>query len=95
MKCVVNDFKLSVCNVYAPNIEKDHYAFVELLATKMWQFLEVDDTNLIIGGDWNFVTDITLDRDGGNPHHRFLIVGNNAWVELPEACTHCNKPKCH
>lgn len=53
----INDIKILLCNVYAPNVDTPNF-FVEI-ATKLEKF---ENSNIIWGGDFNFVIDNSLDR---------------------------------
>ena len=53
-----------IYNVYAPNNEKDHVAFLLFLKEKL-EFLDTTEYEYMIGaGDWNFTFE-KIDRSGG------------------------------
>merc|ERR1711862_932670 len=65
LKCIIQGTKILIYNVYAPNNEKDHVAFLLFLKEKL-EFLDTTEYEYIIGaGDWNFTFEI-IDRSGGN-----------------------------
>ena len=49
-------------NVYRPNIPKDRKEFLSNLGTHL-----VGKTNIVLGGDFNFIEDTNKDKSGGNP----------------------------
>ena len=63
----VNDRRIVLCNIYAPN--NDQPSFFE----KVFDILEGDfpEGERIIGGDFNLVCDVHLDKKGGNPSTHF------------------------
>ena len=54
--------ELSLCNVYAPN--KDEPQFFSSLFQKINTY---NDLDIIIGGDFNLVQDVVIDKSGGRP----------------------------
>lgn len=52
--------EITLLNLYAPN--KDDITFFQKVATKL---LEADAMNMIIGGDFNLVLDLKVDKKGG------------------------------
>lgn len=68
MKCEVQGQTFMLCNIYAPTHEKEHSIFLEKLKAEIITLCHGNDYPCLFGGDLNFVTDISLDRDGGNPH---------------------------
>ena len=52
-------------NVYAPNKENEHEAFLSDLITTIKSFYDEDFYHIVAGGDWNFVENISLDKKGG------------------------------
>ena len=52
----------TITNIYAPNIPKKRKIFFQKLETCI-----SDNTNNILGGDFNMVEDVPNDRAGGNP----------------------------
>jgi exonuclease III len=65
LKCIIQGTKFIIYNVYAPNNEKDHEAFLLDLKSKL-ESLDADEYEYLIGaGDWNFTSE-KIDRSGGN-----------------------------
>ena len=65
LKCNIQGTKIMIYNVYAPNNEKDHVAFLLFLKEKL-EFIDTTEYEYIIGaGDWNFTFKI-IDRSVGN-----------------------------
>ena len=54
-----------IVNVYAPNNEKEHVDFFTDLYLKLQEFND-EGHKCIIGGDFNFIQDLDMDREGGN-----------------------------
>ena len=46
-----NRFKLSLCNIYAPNNLTEQITFIQELSGFLMEKSEI--TSLIVGGDWN------------------------------------------
>ena len=64
LKCIIQGTKISIYNVYVPNNEKDHAAF--LLLFKEHDFLDTAEYEYMVGaGDWNFTFE-KIDRSEGN-----------------------------
>ena len=59
----IDNIKLLLCNIYGPN--NDDPYFFELFFEHLDHF---EETNKIIGGDFNLILDPSLDKRGGNPH---------------------------
>ena len=54
-------------NYYAPNLETQQVSMLDEL-TEVLSNLELkENTNLILGGDFNLILNLNLDADGGNP----------------------------
>ena len=54
-------------NYYVPNLETQQVSVLDKL-TKVLSNLELkENTNLILGGDFNLILNLNLDADGGNP----------------------------
>ena len=64
LQCYINNEILNIINVYAPNNELDQVSFLENLDNAISNLSSSDD--LIIGGDWNVIRDVKLDKSGGN-----------------------------
>ena len=52
-----------IVNIYNNNTETEQIATLEKLETLMERFLNIRDHNIIIGGDWNFILDASLDAE--------------------------------
>ena len=61
-KIFINGIELNIMNIYAPTRPEDRSRFFRTL----YQFL-TGNVNLLIGGDFNCVPDLTRDKMGGNP----------------------------
>ena len=57
----LGDSKLRLVNVYLPNIEAERKVFINGLQGYLMTSREI-----ILGGDFNFVEDLNLDKMGGN-----------------------------
>ena len=56
----IDGFRLTLCNLYAPNDDEPQF-FLDL-----FEILERHpNDDRIIGGDWNLVLDVSLDKRGG------------------------------
>jgi hypothetical protein len=65
LTCTIQGAKFLLYNVYAPNNELEHKAFMEYIKEKLFS-IETDEYDYVIGaGDWNFTSEI-MDRKGGN-----------------------------
>lgn len=71
-KLALPDMELNLINIYAPNKPQDRKEFYDTL----WHY-KPGSNNLILGGDFNCVEDISLDKQGGN-----LLVGQEGMTEL-------------
>ena len=59
-----NENKLSLCNIYAPNDQRQQQVFLHNLSTFLMSNTDIE--NLLIGGDWN-VSLQAIDKKGGSP----------------------------
>jgi len=59
---VIKGIRYSICNLYAPNDDVP-----EFFNTVFNMLLELDNENMIIGGDYNLVLNINMDKKGGRP----------------------------
>lgn len=60
-----NDFKFTLVNIYAPNNEQMLAKFyLDLNDTFLTQNFDIND-NIIIGGDFNSILNVDLDKSGG------------------------------
>ena len=59
-----NENKLSLCNVYVPNDQRQQQAFLHNLSTFLMSNTDIE--NLLIGGDWNISLQ-AIDKKGGSP----------------------------
>ena len=62
LELTVNNVRLALCNVYAPN--QDEPLFFSSVFEKLETFA---DAELIMGGDFNLVQDVSMDKTGGRP----------------------------
>lgn len=62
VKVTVLETELNIVNVYAPNAPGTRKAFY----TSLWSYV-TNDTNMVLGGDFNCVPDTALDKLGGDP----------------------------
>ncbi len=62
----IDDLRLSLCNIYAPN--EDNPEFFKNAFTLLEN---IENSTKIIGGDFNLVMDIKLDKKGGAPSTNF------------------------
>ena len=60
----LNESKFSLCNVYAPNDQRQQQAFLHNLSTFLVSNTDIE--NLLIGGDWNISLQ-AIDKKGGSP----------------------------
>lgn len=59
---IINDLRMTLVNLHAPN--GDTPAFFEEVFDKINKF---DNSSVIMGGDYNLVFNVNLDKMGGNP----------------------------
>ena len=80
----LSNTSVRIINIHAPNDEKERKLFFE----DLYPFL-LTKIHIILGGDFNCVTDIKIDKIGGNPN--FGTIGNDNIKSI------CNdfKPFCH
>ena len=64
-KCEIRNQKMFLINVYAPNKEKEHEAFLLDLFNSIKAFYDDEYYHVVAGGDWNFVENVSLDKKGG------------------------------
>lgn len=72
----VNNTKLRLVNVYCPNNAKERKEFIDNLNVYL-----STSRKIILGGDWNFVENVNLDKEGGNP-----LYGDVGKVEMKNLC---------
>ena len=65
LKLLVEDEKLCIINVYAPNDENSQVAFFKLLRNMMLKEKLKDEYEIVMGGDFNLVFDPKMDKKGG------------------------------
>ena len=68
----LNDFDIRIISVYAPNNEKERKSFFQDIYP-----IFLSKKEIILGGDFNCVSDLTLDKKGGNINR-----GNIGWEQL-------------
>jgi exonuclease III len=66
IQCLIADETIAIVNVYAPNKESERIAFLKQLNESMDNCGLTNLNEIIMGGDWNIVRDIELDKSGGN-----------------------------
>ena len=54
-------------NLYNENNECDQLKLLSLFEKSMEKFEPIDERNIILAGDFNFIFDLQLDAKGGNP----------------------------
>ena len=65
LKCTIQGAKFLLYNVYAPNNESDHKAFLNYMKNILLS-VKTEEYDYVIGaGDWNFTSE-NIDRKGGN-----------------------------
>ena len=67
VKCLIQGQKMFLVNVYGPNKENEHHVFLNELFEAVKNFHDDDFYHVVLGGDWNFVENINLDKKGGIP----------------------------
>ena len=65
VKVEVNKKMYAICNVYAPNNEKEQVDFLNKVELTLQEYVDTKET-LIIGGDFNLIQNLNLDRAGGS-----------------------------
>ena len=105
MDLAVGELILTICNIYAPN--KDEPIFFQNVREQMLLF---KCEEIILGGDFSLVRDVTKDKKGGKlmTHHNSMKVIQNirddldltdVWRDLnPEGKRYTwrqNKPEIH
>jgi len=65
LKCLITGDPVTIVNVYAPNKETEFLNFVENLGNTLSANNITNLDNVIIGGDWNVIRDVNLDKSGG------------------------------
>ena len=63
LKICIKDKDILLLNIYAPNIAKDNLSFL----LKIEEFVTMNDSEtMIVGGDFNTIIDINMDKKNGN-----------------------------
>ena len=62
-----NEKLFLLINIYNHNTETEQVCMIRTVDNLLKKFSNLNDHNLIIGGDWNFILDKKLDATGGNP----------------------------
>ena len=65
VKCIIQGQKFLLINVYGPNKEQEHKQFLTELYADACDFYEDDYYHIIVGGDWNFIENLDMDKKGG------------------------------
>ena len=68
VKCKIYDMVYIIVNYYGPN--KDDLENMSIMLKKVEEY---EESNLVIGGDFNFVMNIDLDKSGGLPVTHFKM----------------------
>ena len=77
LKCEINETKIALVNVYAPNQNLDKF-----LKTFEQEVQELGDYSLIVGGDFNVVMDFEMDKlNGGNDTNKISSIKLNQLTE--------------
>ena len=64
-KCLIQGEEMSLVNIYAPNVQIEKQMFYKSLKDRLSKSnIDIND-KIIIGGDWNTITDPKLDKSGG------------------------------
>ena len=71
-KLIANDLEMNIMNIYAPTLPEERKRFLR----DLWRY-RTGDTNMLLGGDFNCVENITMDKMGGNP-----LLGNVGILDL-------------
>ncbi len=61
----IQDVSFKLMNVYSPNCENSQVQFYNFLKKFMGKHIALND-NVILGGDFNLILDINMDRKGGS-----------------------------
>ena len=64
-QCTIDDDPFILGNIYTPNAESDQLTFYDSLKKAMLGMGVTSLEEIIIGGDWNVIRDIQLDKQGG------------------------------
>ena len=65
MDILANEYRLTLANIYAPNEDRPEY-FTNIYS-ELQSYFSLD--NLILGGDFNCLLDVSLDKSGGSKIH--------------------------
>ena len=68
LKTKLDDQPLCFVNIYAPNDENSQVAFFQNVKKLIVSNKITDNYEIIIGGDFNTIMDINLDKKGGSPN---------------------------
>ena len=63
--CNIMDERFILVNIYAPNTENGQIIYISDLEQTLTDLGFSSAQNFIIGGDWNFVRDASVDKHGG------------------------------
>ena len=67
MKINIGNSKFVLINIYNENNERDQVRLLQQLDEQIEQLGVDSDTNMVLGGDFDFDFDKTLEAIGGNP----------------------------
>jgi exonuclease III len=68
LKIKIDERILYLINVYAPNKEAEQITFINAISRIITKYEINNGDNVIIGGDWNQVMNVNLDKCGGISH---------------------------
>ena len=74
----IEDQKFNLVNIYAPRTDLERRDFFSTIPTYL-----SGTTDIILGGDFNCISDIKLDKQGGNPAVRQTALGTIVNVTQP------------
>ena len=57
--------KLLLVNIYNANVEREQLEILNALDAMLNDFVDLNEHELILGGDWNFILNRDLDALGG------------------------------
>ena len=60
IKCNIQGQKMFLLNVYGPNNENEHNAFLGELSVSVKDFYDDDYYHMVFAGDWNFIENLSL-----------------------------------
>ena len=88
MHAKIGDSDYALINIYNPNTENEQLRLLADVGEKMDQLDIEPDTNVILGGDFNFFFDKTLETDGGNPRTKLQSLAS--FIKIKEKFDLCD-----